>query len=108
MRTTQKRGNAERAEKRGERGNPEWGARTYAKKGGQAHDFGKMGAGHGGRLAGECNAWNARSSGRKRRDFGWLRGGAMGSVAEEEQKMHGRAMGGKLSFRKAEGKAISE
>ena len=107
MRTTQKKGNAERAEKRGERGNPEWGARTYAKKGGgQAHDFGKMGAGHGGRLQGMQGMHAAADESEE--TLGWLRGGAMGSVAEEEQKMHGRAMGGKLSFRKAEGKAIPE
>ena len=105
MRTTQKRGNAERAEKRGERGNPEWGARTYAKKGACVHSLHSLQP---------CPMPPFfRSRALKRRDSGGLRGGARVEGmrersrrrAEDAWKGHG---GGKLSFRKAEGKAIPE
>ena len=107
MRTTQKREMQSVAEKRGERGNPE-GERAHTRKRGAKRTTSEK-WGHG---AGCMECRDARRQRTKRRDSGgyaearaWRE---CGSVAEEEQKMHGRAMGGSCLFRKAEGKAISE
>ena len=85
MRTTQKRVNAERAEKRGERGKPGKGSAHIREKGGPSARLRKKWAGAG---CMECR--DARSSGRSEEILGgyaearaWRE---MGSVAEEEQR----------------------
>ena len=95
LRSSTEKGDAERAEKRGERGNPE-GERAHR----PSARLRKNEGGHGGRGCRECR--ECTQAAERKRLWG-LRGGARvggecGSVAEEEQKMHGRAPWGKLSF----------